>query len=75
MLLKEAYKILALAVLEFHLLGPTLALAARAVCSGFAQNANDPSKKMAVSIDFFDQRSGANARKYTLSSIYQLKLW
>jgi hypothetical protein len=46
----------------------------RVVCSGFASNADNPSQKMGISIDFFDQRSGT-ARKYTLSSIYQLKLW
>jgi hypothetical protein len=47
----------------------------RAVCSGFAKKVDDPSEKMGISIDFFDQRSGSASRKYTLSSIYQLKLW
>lgn len=47
----------------------------RAVCSGFAKNVNNPSQKMGISIDFFDQRFAGGSRKYTLSSIYQLKLW
>ena len=47
----------------------------RAVCSGFVENTNNPSKKMGISVDFFDQRFGSGSRKYTLSSVYQLKLW
>jgi hypothetical protein len=50
---------------------------ARIVCSGIAEFDDKGSlSKIGVSIDFFDMRAeGGNARKYTLSSIYQSKLF
>jgi hypothetical protein len=47
----------------------------RAVCSGFVRNTSNPSETMEISIDFLDQRYRGVSRKYTLSSIYQLRLW
>lgn len=48
----------------------------RAVCSGFAElQDGGATARMGVSIDFVDVRSGGSNRKYTVSSIYQGRLF
>jgi hypothetical protein len=74
----KKWTVLSALALGLAIAGAALARdSARFVCSGIAEfDDKGVSDKIGISIDFFDARAeGGNSRKYTLSSIYQSKLF